>query len=298
MEKYAQIIATAYTGYWNYFSNAVLNPNWHNHFYWLLGASIIIWLLEINFPWRKNQPSIRENFWLDAFYLFWNYFLVSLIAYNALSSVFVELFKDFMGLFGIKNLVAIQVASLPNWLQLVLIFVLRDFMQWNIHRLLHHVPWMWEFHKVHHSTNEMGFAALMRYHFMENIIYRSLEYLPLAMIGFGIHDFFIVHIFTLVTGQLGHANLFINLGPLKYFFNGPQMHLWHHAKHFPESHPKGFNYGITLSVWDFIFKTNYYPHDDVDLPVGLPDEDADFPRDFIGQIVQPFHKAWSKMGKN
>jgi sterol desaturase/sphingolipid hydroxylase (fatty acid hydroxylase superfamily) len=298
MEKYAQIIANAYTGYWNYFSNAVLNPSWHNHFYWLLCASIVIWLLEITFPWRKNQPSIRENFWLDAFYLFWNYFLVSLIAYNALSSVFVELFKDFMGLFGIKNLVAIQVASLPNWLQLVLIFVLRDFMQWNIHRLLHHVPWMWEFHKVHHSTNEMGFAALMRYHFMENIIYRSLEYLPLAMIGFGIHDFFIVHIFTLVTGQLGHANLYINLGPLKYFFNGPQMHLWHHAKHFPESHSKGFNFGITLSVWDFIFKTNYYPHDDVDLPVGLPEGDADFPRDFVGQIVQPFQKAWSEMGKN
>ena len=150
---------------------------------------------------------------------------------------------------------------------------------------------MWEFHKVHHSVEEMGFAALLRYHFMENIIYRSLEYLPLAMIGFGIHDFFIVHIFTLVTGQLGHANLFISLGPLKYLFNEPQMHLWHHAKHFPASHPHGYNYGITLSVWDYLFKTNYYPQDDKNLPVGLPEEDADFPRDFVGQIVHPFQKA-------
>jgi sterol desaturase/sphingolipid hydroxylase (fatty acid hydroxylase superfamily) len=297
MEKYAQIIANAYTGYWNYFSQAILHPSWHNHFYWLLGASIVIWGLEIAFPWRKNQPKIRENFWIDAFYLFWNYFLVSLIAYNALSSVFVELFKDFLALFGVKNLVAIQVGYLPTWLQLVLIFVIRDFLQWNIHRLLHRVPWMWEFHKVHHSTQEMGFAALMRYHFMENIIYRSLEYLPLAMIGFGIYDFFIVHIFTLVTGQLGHANLYINLGRMKYFLNGPQMHLWHHAKDFPKSHPYGFNYGITLSVWDFIFKTNYYPHDDKDLPVGLSEEDADFPRGFMGQIVQPFQKAVIKLKK-
>jgi sterol desaturase/sphingolipid hydroxylase (fatty acid hydroxylase superfamily) len=297
MDKYVKIICDAYTGYWNYFLDAVLNPSWHNHFYWLFLGSIGIWLLEMAFPWRKNQPKIRQDFWIDAFYLFWNYFIVSLIAYGALSSVFVELFNDFIGLFGIKNLVAIHIETLPHWLKLVIVFILRDFMQWNIHRLLHHVPWMWEFHKVHHSVEEMGFAALMRYHFMENIIYRSLEYLPLAMIGFGLHDFFIVHIFTLVTGQLGHANLFIPMGRLKYILNGPQMHLWHHAKNFPASHPNGFNYGITLSMWDFIFKTNYYPHDDKDLPVGLPTEDKDFPRDFVGQLVQPFQKAFSKMGK-
>ena len=292
--KYIELISEAYSGYWRYLTDAILHPQWHNHFYWLVGASIAIWLLEIAFPWRKNQPKIRQDFWIDAFYLFWNYFLFSLIAYNAISTVFVQLFNDFLGLFGIENIVAIHVNNLPRWLQLVILFIFRDFMQWNIHRLLHRTPWMWEFHKVHHSVEEMGFAALMRYHFMENIIYRSLEYIPLAMIGFGIQDFFIVHIFTLVTGQLGHSNLYIPLGPLKYILNGPQMHLWHHAKRFPDSHPRGFNYGITLSIWDFIFKTNYWPHDDKDLPVGLPKEDANFPRDFVGQIVQPFNKAFGR----
>ena len=134
----------------------------------------------------------------------------------------------------------------------------------------------------------------MRYHWMENIIYRSLEYIPLAMIGFGISDFFIVHIFTLVTGQLGHANLKINLGPFKYVFNGPQMHLLHHSKHMPENHLNGFNYGITLSVWDYIFRTNYWPKDDAYLPIGLPDEDQ-MPKDFIGQNIRPFKRV---LGKN
>jgi sterol desaturase/sphingolipid hydroxylase (fatty acid hydroxylase superfamily) len=152
---------------------------------------------------------------------------------------------------------------------------------------------MWEFHKVHHSTEEMGFAALLRYHWMENVIYRSLEYIPLAMVGVGLTDFFIVHIFTLVTGQLGHANLKINLGHLKYLLNGPQMHLLHHAKYMPASHPKGFNYGITLSVWDFIFKTNYWPSDDENLPIGLPD-DEHFPKDFVGQNVRPFQRIFRK----
>jgi sterol desaturase/sphingolipid hydroxylase (fatty acid hydroxylase superfamily) len=293
VEKYLKIISGAYSGYWNYFINEIVHPSWHNYFYWLVGASVIIWIMEILFPWRKNQPLIREHFWLDVFYLFWNYFLFSLVAYNALSMVGVQLFNDFLGLFGITNMVAIQVGSLPGWLQLVLIFVLRDFMQWNIHRMYHHVNWMWEFHKVHHSTRQMGFAALLRYHWMENILYRSLEYIPLAMIGLGITDFFIVHIFTLVIGQLGHSNLKIPLGPFKYLLNGPQMHLWHHAKNFPASHPHGFNYGITLSLWDYLFKTNYWPSDDENLPVGLPDGEV-FPEDFMGQMTRPFQRVIGK----
>lgn len=293
MEEYIKIIVGAYSGYFSYFINEILSPSWHNYFYWLVGASIAIYVLEVMFPWRKNQPLIRDHFWLDIFYLFWNYFLFSLIAYNALSMVAVHAFNDFLGLFGITNLVAIRVGNLPAWLQLLLIFVMRDFMQWTIHRLLHNVNWMWEFHKVHHSTEEMGFAALLRYHWMENIIYRTLEYIPLAMVGFSITDFFIVHIFTLITGQLGHANLKIMLGPLKYLLNGPQMHLWHHAKNMPVSHPKGFNYGITLSIWDFIFKTNYWPSDDENLPIGLPDDEY-FPKDFVGQNIRPFQRIFRR----
>ncbi len=293
MDKYGKLISDAYYGYWNYFVNEIVNPSWHNYFYWLVGASTVIYVLELLFPWRKNQPAIREHFWLDIFYLFWNYFLFSMIAYNALSMVGVQLFNDFLALFGITNIVAIQVGALPGWLQLLLIFVLRDFMQWAIHRMYHHVNWMWEFHKVHHSTEQMGFAALLRYHWMENILYRSLEYIPLAMIGFGITDFFIVHIFTLVVGQLGHANLKINLGPFKYILNGPQMHLWHHAKEMPATHPNGFNYGITLSVWDFIFRTNYWPSDDENLPVGLP-KGENFPTDFVGQTIRPFQRIFGR----
>jgi len=293
LEKYIEIIKGAYSGYWNYFVNEILHPDWHNYFYWLIGASVIIYILEILFPWRKNQPAIREHFWLDIFYLFWNYFLFALIAYNALSMVGVQLFNDFLGLFGITNIVALKVGNLPGWLQLFLIFVLRDFMQWAIHRMYHHVNWMWEFHKVHHSTRQMGFAALLRYHWMENILYRTLEYIPLAMIGFSITDFFIVHIFTLVIGQLSHSNLNIPLGTFKYILNGPQMHLWHHVKDMPAGHPYGFNYGITLSCWDYLFKTNYWPSNDENLPVGLPDKEA-FPEDFIGQTIRPFQRIFKK----
>jgi sterol desaturase/sphingolipid hydroxylase (fatty acid hydroxylase superfamily) len=293
MEKYLKIIGEAYAGYAQYFFNEIIHPSWHNYFYWLVVASIVIFFAEKFFPWRKNQPTIHEHLGLDIFYLFWNYFLFSLVAYNAISMVGVQIFKDFLAIFGIQNMVAISVADWPKWGQLLFIFVFRDFMQWAIHRLLHHVDWMWEFHKVHHSTRIMGFAALMRYHWMENVIYRSLEYIPLAMIGFGINDFFIVHIFTLITGQLGHANLYLPLGKLKYLLNGPQMHLLHHARQFPASHPNGFNFGITLSIWDYLFNTNYWPENNENLEIGLPDAE-DFPENFKGQILKPFQNIFGK----
>jgi len=40
--------------------------------------------------------------------------LFALVAYNALSMVVVQLFIDFLGIFGITNLVAIRIATLPT----------------------------------------------------------------------------------------------------------------------------------------------------------------------------------------
>jgi sterol desaturase/sphingolipid hydroxylase (fatty acid hydroxylase superfamily) len=289
MDKYIDIILQGYKNYANFLCTQMLHPAWNNYFYWIVASSVALFFIEKWFPWRKDQPALREDFWLDTFYIFWNYFLFSLVAYHAFSEVFVQLFKDFLAIFGIRNLVAIRLGGLDTWAQLLIIFVVRDFLQYNIHRLFHHVPLFWRFHKVHHSTEEMGYGALMRYHFLEQVLYRALEYLPLAMLGFGIQNFFIVHMFTFITGQLGHANLYLPMGRMKYLLNGPQMHLWHHAKAFPAEHPQGMNYGITLSVWDYLFKTVYHPHDDPHLTVGLPESEkvADT---FLAQQIDFFRK--------
>ncbi|MDP5099872.1 MAG: sterol desaturase family protein, partial [Nonlabens sp.] len=114
-------------------------------------------------------------FWLDLFYLFFNFFLFSLVGYNGISNVAVALFNDGLSLVGVTNLVAVELQSLPVWSQLFIMFVIADFIQWNIHRLLHRVPFLWEFHKVHHSVKEMGFAAHFRFHFMETVLYKALQ---------------------------------------------------------------------------------------------------------------------------
>lgn len=220
--------------------------------------------------------------------MFFNFFLFSLIIYNSLSNVFVEAFNDFLGWFGVKNLVAIEVNNWPVWGQFLLMFVIADFIQWNVHRMLHRFPWLWEFHKVHHSVEEMGFAAHLRYHWMETIIYKSIQYIPFAMIGFGLADFFVLHIFTIAIGHLNHANIKLTYGPFKYILNNPVMHTWHHAKTIPEgSH--GVNYGITLSLWDYLFGTAYIPNSGKDEPLGF-NKIEEFPQTFWSQINYP----WSR----
>jgi sterol desaturase/sphingolipid hydroxylase (fatty acid hydroxylase superfamily) len=284
MQQYLNIIEQAYSNYAHYLLNTITHPSWDNYFYWLIGLSLFFFALEWFMPWRKDQPKFRHDFWLDAFYMFFNFFLFSLIVYNALSMVFVQLFNNFLGLFGIHNLVAISVANLPHWAQLLILFVVRDFIQWNTHRLLHKVPFLWEFHKVHHSVEQMGFAAHLRYHWMENVVYNAVQYIPLGMIGFGITDFFVVHIFALAIGHFNHSNIRIPLGIFKYILNNPQMHIWHHAKEMPSSHPVGINFGITLSIWDYLFGTSYMPTDGRDIELGFPDDER-FPTTFLGQAV-------------
>lgn len=287
MHGYYEIFIESFSGYWDYLLDEILYPSWHNYFYWLLGISLAVWFLEILIPWRSSQSVFRRDFWLDGFYMFFNFFLFSLIGYNALSNIGVQTFQDFLGLFDISNIVALNVSTWPKWAQWVVMFVIADFIQWNIHRMLHRVPWLWEFHKLHHSVKEMGFAAHLRFHWMETIIYKSIQYIPLAMIGFGIDDFFLIHIFAIAIGHLNHSNIYLTYGPLKYLINNPAMHLWHHAKHLPSKY--GVNYGISLSVWDYLFKTAYIPEEQGDVELGFPDDEG-FPQTFIKQIFYPFKR--------
>lgn len=289
MNKYQEILSNSYSGYFNYLKNELFSLHIENYFYGLILISLLVFILEIIFPWRKNQPIIRKDFWLDIFYMFFNFFLLNLIILIALSNVTEQLFNDLLSTFNLK-LASIQVVDLsqqPKVVSLLIFFLVSDFIQWITHRMLHRVPLFWNFHKVHHSVKQMGFAAHLRYHWMEPVIYKSMLYIPLAIIGgFSIQDVFIVHFFAITIGHLNHANLGWDYGFLKYIFNNPKMHIWHHSKKMPNKY--GMNFGITLSVWDYIFKTNYIPSDGRDIELGF-EEDEKFPKDFIHQETYPLN---------
>ena len=294
MREYWDLALESYKGYANYVWNEITfqydyKPLWQNYFWGLILVSLFFFAWEWLRPWRKEQPKFRKDFWIDAFYMFFNFFLFSLLIFNALSDVAVNLFNDFLATLGLTNVVALHIETWPKIFQLLMLFVVRDFIQWWTHRLLHASPRLWEFHKVHHSVEQMGFAAHLRYHWMETLVYRTIEYIPLAMIGFGIDDFFFVHMFTLMVGHWNHANINVKLGPLKYIFNNPNMHMWHHAYDLPEDKQTGVNFGLTLSIWDYLFKTAYIPHSGQSIRLGFPEVNR-FPKHFWGQIKYGFKR--------
>jgi sterol desaturase/sphingolipid hydroxylase (fatty acid hydroxylase superfamily) len=73
--------------------------------------------------------------------------------------------------------------KLPQALALFSFFLISDFIQWNVHRLLHTIPFLWKIHKTHHSVKEMGFAAHFRYNWMEPLVYKSILYILYILIG-------------------------------------------------------------------------------------------------------------------
>jgi len=224
--------------------------------------------------------------------MFFNFFLLNLIILIALSNTLAQFLNDILELIGlsVSSLQLFDANDLPKWLGLLIFFFVSDFVQWNTHRLLHHTPWLWNFHKVHHSVKEMGFAAHLRYHWMEPVVYKSLLYIPLALIAnYSAQDVAIVYFFAIVVGHLNHANLGWDYGVFKYIFNNPKMHIWHHAKELPKHARFGVNYGLTLSIWDYIFKTNYIPHSGRDIELGF-EGDEHFPKDFISQELYPLNK--------
>ena len=87
---YLNIIVDSYEGTWEYLKYIVSTPfpeKGVNMFYFLIVASLFVWGLEYLMPWRKKQSIIRKGFWLDAFYMFFNFYIFSLLLSAALSNV-------------------------------------------------------------------------------------------------------------------------------------------------------------------------------------------------------------------
>ena len=288
---YIQLFIDAFLGTvkWTWRS-IIFDVPWQRNYFWgLIVISIAVFALEIMFPWRKEQKIFRKDFWLDGFYMFFNFFIFTVFIsgfYKCISKFSTDVLTLKM-----TSLSIIDLSDFQPVVQLLLFFVVLDFVQWFTHTLLHRYDFLWKFHKVHHSVKEMGFAAHLRYHWMENILYKPLKVLALMLLGgFQPEQAYVVHFLAIAIGHLNHANLKLDYGPLKYILNNPIMHLYHHAYSLPESFKNGANFAISLSLWDFIFKTNYVPKPDKSLRLGYND-DAKMPKSFWGQLSYGFRKG-------
>ena len=251
-------------------------PVEQNYFWMVTVATSLIMLLEYLFPWRKDQRFFRQDWGVDLCYLYANLFVFTVVL-EAVYALCAVVFPQDWG---------IEFFSGLGWgWQLVLFFVLQDFLQWGMHRLLHTNEWLWKFHQIHHSVKEMGVAAHFRYHWMENVLYKPTKLAALSLFaGVEPQMAVLVHMSALLIGHLNHANIRLHWGPLRYVFNSPALHLLHHSQsHLTQG---GVNFAISLSCWDYIFGTFAEPTDTGDVWLGF-EGDTEVPSNFLKQLLYP-----------
>lgn len=148
--------------------------------------------------------------------------------------------------------------GLPVAIQFVVHFVVADFLNYAVHRLLHVVKPLWFFHRVHHSVQagEMRGLVAFRFHMGDVIVFASLQLIPLLFVAVEPRVAFAVGIVQSAIGIAAHANLDVGHGVIGRLLVTPAFHRWHHA-HDDES-PAG-NFGSCLSIWDWLAGTASLP---------------------------------------
>ena len=264
-------------------------PYSENYFWGLILISLVVWIFEIIFPWRKSQKIFRKGFWIDIIYMFFNFFLFSIVIVGFYEA-FNKLLYDLSGIAS-NSIALIDLSTFSQISQLIIFFITLDFFQWLTHIMMHRFDFLWKFHKVHHSVKEMGFAAHFHYHWMENILYKPLKVFAVMLIGgFEPEQAYLIHFLTITIGHLNHSNIKLSYGALKYIFNNPIMHLHHHESSSSNNFKTGVNFAISLSIWDYIFKTNYIPNENGNTKLGY-EGDQLMAKSFIGQLFYGFKKG-------
>ena len=253
-----------------------------SYVHWLVGISLLFVVLERLLPWRKGQARLRPGLARDLGFLAINGHFFSLLTAGANGWLALQATR-FLQEAGLV-LDASPVSRWPFWVQVVVFLLVSDFLQWCVHNLLHRVPFLWTFHKVHHAITTMDFVGSFRFHWAEILVYNTAQWLPLALLGAPGEAAFVVAVFGTFWGDLNHANLNVGLGPLGTVLNSPRMHLWHHDASDEGGVAK--NFGIVLSLWDFLFGTVFWPRDRSPQVLGYPGI-AEMPPGLAGELAWP-----------
>lgn len=260
---------------------SVEKVNWSIGLDWLILDLFIMVLIfvpiELAFPKRKDQTKFHPEWRTDLMYFAVSHLLIQFFG--------VVTKKPAVAFFGWLELGGIHewVQNLPFVLELLLALVLTDLFQYWAHRIFHNSEYLWRFHSIHHSTQNMDWLAGSRTHFVDIFFVRSMSFVPLYVMGFTTLTFNVYIIFIAIHAVLIHANTNIKFGFLKYIITTPQYHHWHHCE--DEEH-YGNNFAVVFPFIDMVFGTYYLPKDKWPKGTGLTE--TSFPKGFLRQTIYPF----------
>jgi sterol desaturase/sphingolipid hydroxylase (fatty acid hydroxylase superfamily) len=185
----------------------------------------------------------------------------------------------------------LYLVKLPVWAHALGAIVLLDAWTYLWHRLNHRVPFLWRFHRMHHSDPRMDVTTASRFHLGE-IFFSSVLRIPLIpLLGIQFGELLLYEILLLVIVQLHHANVvfpgWLERG-LRAFIVTPVMHKVHHSRWQPETDS---NYSSLLSVWDRVFRSFRLRDDPHTIQFGLNGFDRPDRQALLGLLRTPLDEA-------
>jgi len=174
----------------------------------------------------------------------------------------------------------------------VLGVILLDLCIYLQHVAMHHVPWLWRLHRLHHADLDYDVTTGVRFHPIEIVL--SLLYKMAIILILGIDPLSVIFFEIMLNGMamFNHANFKLPQPVdrvLRLVFITPDVHRVHHSSITCETNS---NYGFNISLWDRIFGTyRAQPRDGHEnMEIGLNCFRNPKQLRFIDMLVQPFRK--------
>ena len=291
----------------------LVNPS--KRLFWIYLLSSIFLAIVYFYVTKKNSRLITSSkLWLhpsaklDYYYFFLSYFinillLVPFIVSAKTVALFVnkELYFYFdyydNSYFSYKQIVLMYTIS---------IFVVSDFTRYWLHRFLHTIPFLWEFHKIHHSAKVLTPITFYRVHPVENFLFGLRYSLSVGFVT-GVFIYFfgakvdiymvfrvniILFVFSLFGSNLRHSHIPFSYGEfIEKWLLSPKQHQIHHdKKHFNK------NFGGYIAIWDRLFGSLTLSKDVKVLKFGLRREQM---KDYLSLkylIIRPFINLLKRRG--
>jgi sterol desaturase/sphingolipid hydroxylase (fatty acid hydroxylase superfamily) len=174
--------------------------------------------------------------------------------------------------------------------QFVLGILALDFVEYWRHRFMHEVPFLWRFHRVHHSDPVMETSTTLRNHPLQLVIILVPRAVLIPLLGLAPFTVAIHASVSLAAQLFHHSNLRLNPTLSKwigYVIITPDQHYVHHAR---EQELTDSQYGVMFIFWDKLFGTLRAGPGRDKLALGLDEFDTEFDHTVVGMLASPLDK--------
>lgn len=210
--------------------------------YLFFGGIIFFLLLELLIPYRPSSISKVKRWINNLGITVFNSIIINLVFSTVIvgTATYTQTHK-----LGVLNMV-----QAPVWLKILFTVVFMDFILYVWHFLNHEMPFLWRFHRMHHSDLNMDVSTATRFHIGELAISAVIKISLIFFLGASPVGVLIFESAVVLCAQFHHSSIKVP----KWFetvywilFVPPSMHRIHHSVVIKE---RDTNYGTILSLWD------------------------------------------------